>query len=108
MTRWSRARVALIALGIVATLFVFVFPTRSYLDQRREVGAKQHDVNVLKEQNDKLAAEVSQLQTPAEIERMAREQFHMVFPGEQAFNVSPAATTTTTVPQAGLPQDRVP
>jgi len=102
-TGWSRARVALIALGIVAILFVFVFPTRSYLDQRREVGSKHHDVNVLKEQNDKLAAEVNQLQTPAEIERMAREQFHMVFPGEQPFNVSPAATTTTTVPQNPSP-----
>jgi cell division protein FtsL len=103
MTRWSRARVALIALGIVAVLFVFVFPTRSYLDQRREVGARQHDVNVLKEQNDKLAAEITQLQTPSEIEKMAREQFHMVFPGEQPFNVSPVPTTTTTVPQTPNP-----
>jgi cell division protein FtsL len=103
MTGWSRARVALIALGIVAILFVFVFPTRSYLEQRREVGAKQHDVNVLKEQNDKLAAEVNHLQQPAEIERMAREDFHMVMPGEQPFNVSPAATTTTTTPAAPSP-----
>jgi hypothetical protein len=37
MMALSRGRVALIALGIVAILFVFVFPTRSYLDQRREV-----------------------------------------------------------------------
>jgi hypothetical protein len=35
---------------------------------------------------------------------MAREQFHMVFPGEQAYTVTPTptptttATTTTTVP----------
>jgi cell division protein FtsL len=106
MTRWGRARVALIALGLVAVLFLFVFPTRSYLDQRRQVGAAQRDVNVLKEQNAKLAAEVHELQTPAEIERMAREQFHMVLPGEQAFNVSPAATTTTTVPP--VPQDPIP
>jgi hypothetical protein len=49
MTRGGRARVALIALGIVAVLFLFVFPTRSYLDQRRQVGAAQHDVNVLKD-----------------------------------------------------------
>jgi hypothetical protein len=26
---WGRARIALIALGVVAILFVFVFPTRS-------------------------------------------------------------------------------
>src|SRR4051812_46969040 len=108
MSRGGRARVALVALGIVAVLFLFVFPTRSYWSQRRQVGAAQHDVNVLRDQNDKLAAEVNELQTPAEIERMAREQFHMVYPGEQVYNVSPAATTTTTVPPATVPQNPVP
>ncbi|HEX5096428.1 MAG TPA: septum formation initiator family protein [Acidimicrobiia bacterium] len=100
MTHWGRARVALIALGVATFLFLFVFPTRSYLDQRGRVGAAQHDVNVLREQNDKLQAEALQLQTPAAIERMAREQFHMVKPGEQVYNVSPAPTTTSTTTPA--------
>ncbi len=99
MTAWGRARLALIALAFVAILFVFVFPTRSYLAQRRQVNAAEHDLAVLKDQNDKLQAEAAQLRTPQAIERMAREQFHMANRGERLFVVMPAgATTTTTVP----------
>ncbi len=73
-------------------------PDASFFEQRARVDDARHDVNVLKEQNDKLADEVNRLQTPGEIERMAREQFHMVYPGERAFIVTPAPATTTTVP----------
>jgi cell division protein FtsB len=103
MTRGARARLALGALALVAILFVFVFPTRSYLAQRRQVSASQHDLQVLREQNDKLAAEATELQTDAAIVRMAREQFHRVYPGEQVYDVvpgepTPSGTSTTTVP----------
>ena len=103
MSRGARARLALAALALVAILFVFVFPTRSYLAQRRQVSTAQHDVDVLREQNDELQAKSVQLQTPAAIQQMAREQFHLVFPGEQPYIVSPGeptptGTSTTTVP----------
>ena len=103
MTRGARARLALAALALVAILFVFVFPTRSYLAQRRKVSSEQHQVEVLRRQNDALQAQATLLQTPAAIEQMAREQFHRVFPGEQVYNivpgdVTPSATSTTTVP----------
>jgi cell division protein FtsB len=100
MKRWTaRGRVALIALGIATILFVFVFPTRTYLAQRRQVDAAQNDVNVLREQNEQLQSEAIQLQQPTEVERRARELYNMVFPGEQVYRVMPApATTTTTVP----------
>ena len=103
MTRGARARLALAALALVAILFVFVFPTRSYLAQRRQVSQARHAVEVLREQNDKLEAEARQLQTPAEIQRMARDQFHYVLPGEQVYNIVPgdsttSGTSTTTIP----------
>jgi cell division protein FtsB len=104
MSRGARVRLALAALALVAILFVFVFPTRSYLAQRRQVSTAQHDVNVLRDQNDKLQAKAAQLETRAAIEQMAREQFHLVFPGEQVYDVvpggspTPTGTSTTTVP----------
>ena len=102
MTRGARARLALAALALVAILFVFVFPTRSYLAQRKQVSSSQHDLDVLKEQNDKLQAQATQLQTRAAVEQMAREQFHRVYPGEQVYDVvpgqTPSGTSTTTVP----------
>jgi cell division protein FtsB len=102
--RWAlRTRVAVSSLALVAMMFVFVFPTRSYFAQKRQVGHAQHAVAVLQAQNEQLARQAKQLQTPAEIERLAREQFNMVRPGEQAYNVVPAvtssaATTTTSTP----------
>jgi len=109
VTGWGRARIALIALAVAAILFVFVFPTRSYLAQRRQVGAAQHDLDVLRKQNQALEAEAAQLQTPAAVQGAARQQFHMVLPGEELYRVEPAAATpgptvqaaassTTTVP----------
>jgi cell division protein FtsB len=103
MTRWGRpATIALAALTLVAVLFLFVFPTRSYLSQRKGVGDARRDVTVLQEQNQKLAREAQRLQSQQEIERLARDQFHMVFPNEDAYSVIPApdpmTTTTTTTP----------
>jgi cell division protein FtsB len=101
---WApRTRVAVASLALVAMMFLFVFPTRSYLAQKRQVGQAAHAVKVLKAQNEVLARQAERLKTPSEIERLAREQFNMVLPGEQAYNVvetpaSPTVTTTTTVP----------
>lgn len=107
--RWApRTRVAVASLALIAMMFLFVFPTRSYLAQKRQVGNAAHAVSVLKAQNEVLAREAERLQTPSEIERLAREEFNMVLPGEQAYNIvhavpgsTPAPTTaptTTTVP----------
>jgi cell division protein FtsB len=103
MTRGARARLALPALALIAILFVFVFPTRSYLAQRRQVSTARHDVDVLRDQNDKLQRLAKLLQTRPEIERMARDQFHRVLPGEQVYEVvpggaTPSGTSTTTLP----------
>jgi cell division protein FtsB len=97
----SRAQVALAALAFVAVLFLFVFPTRAYLSQRRDVSAARHDVEVLRDQNKNLQSEALRLSSRAEIEQLARRHFHMVYPGEEVFNVLPApvpGATTTTVP----------
>jgi cell division protein FtsB len=92
-----------VALALVAMMFLFVFPTRSYLAQKRQVGRAAHAVEVLAAQNAVLERQAKQLTTRSEIERLAREQFNMVMPGEQAYNVvvTPSGsddTTTTTAP----------
>ncbi len=88
------------ALAVVVVLAVFVFPTRTYLEQRRQLGAAGTELSVLDHQNAELAAEAQKLQTNAEIERIAREQYHLVRPGEHAFVILPAPTPPTTAPPA--------
>jgi cell division protein FtsB len=94
------ARIAVASLVLVAFLFLFVFPTRSYLAQQRQVRDARHSVQVLREQNEKLSGEAKRLQTDKEIEKLARSQFNMVFDGEEAYNVVPpdGSPTTTTEP----------
>ena len=96
--RWlsGPARIAIVSLVVVATLFLFVFPTRSFLAQRSQISGAQHDLEVLRAQNARLEKEAARLATDAEIERIAREEYNMVRPGEKAFAIIPAAPTTTT------------
>jgi cell division protein FtsB len=95
--RWgSSARVALASVALAALLLLFVFPTRSLIAQRREISRARSHLAVIESENDRLAEEAARLAGPAEIERIAREQFHMVRPGERAFAVVPAPSTTET------------
>jgi cell division protein FtsB len=99
------ARIALLTVFSVAFLFVFVFPTGSYLAQHRQVVRASHDLAVLRRQNYALSNEAADLKTAPEIERIARERYNMALPGEQLFTIfpqPPAPTTTTTTP-ARLP-----
>ena len=98
------ARIALLTVFSVAFLFVFVFPTSSYLAQARQVNKARHDLSVLREQNRTLSEEAAKLQTNAEIERIARERYNMALPSERLFSIVPTpSTTTTTVPAANAP-----
>ncbi|MCU1427347.1 MAG: hypothetical protein JWL83_1347 [Actinomycetia bacterium] len=95
-TAMGPARFAIASLVLVAVLFLFVFPTRSFLAQRHQIASAQQDLNVLRAQNARLEKEAARLNTNAEVERIARQEYHMVLPGETPYAVVPAPSTTTT------------
>ena len=84
--------------AIVAVLLVFVFPTRTYLDQRRQLALASQRLQTLNSQNAELDGRVAKLQSNAEIERIARERYHLVRPGEQAFAILPAPRPAVATP----------
>ena len=85
----------------VALLFVFVFPTQTFLTQRRDVGRARDRLAVLDEQNRQLEQRYIDLQSDAEIERLAREQFGLVRPGEPGVvEVPPEELVPLTPPPA--------
>ena len=98
-------RVTLGAMVGVALLFVFVFPARTLLAQRQQTEKQRSQVALLHEQSRKLEEEARRLQSDAEVERMAREQYGFVYPGERPYVVvpppttAPAPTTSTTKPK---------
>ena len=109
-SHWSRAavlRLAIATLVLIGALFLFVFPTSAVLHQRGQLSDAEQRLSVLKQQNSRLASESKRVLSDAEIERLARDRFNMVRPGEQAWAVVPGAATTTTtttpptIPNAG-------
>jgi cell division protein FtsB len=80
-----------VVLAVVGGLLLLLwFPTRAWLDQRADVSQTEERLAVLRAANDDLQGQVTALQTPEEIERVAREQYHLVRPGEQVYSVLPA------------------
>ncbi|MEX1007333.1 MAG: septum formation initiator family protein [Acidimicrobiia bacterium] len=77
---------------LVGLLFAFVYPTRTFLDQRDDTNRARAQLELLKSESAKLARETKRLKSDAEIERRARG-YGLVRPGEQPFVIIPAATT---------------
>ena len=80
----------MVSLIVVGILFLAVFPTRTYVGQRRDLVETAERVDVLRRENDRLAQRVGRLNTDEEIERLAREQYSLVRPGEEAYAILPA------------------
>lgn len=85
--------------GLVVVLALGVFPTRSFLAQRGDVDQAEQRLSVLREQNQAMEDQLAKLSTPEEIERLAREQYNLVRPGEEAYSVLPAP-----LPELELPE----
>jgi len=77
------------AVAVIGLVFLAVFPTRTYLSQRRDLTNTEQRLAVLSRQNQELSGRVARLNTDAEIERLAREQYNLVRPGEEAFAILP-------------------
>jgi cell division protein FtsL len=85
-------RLAVPLLIVVLTcgvLFLGVFPTRTYLNQRRSTAAAETQLSRLQASNQQMQQRVDTLQTDAEIERIAREQYGLAKPGEEVYHVLP-------------------
>ena len=83
---------------VCALLAVAVFPTGTFLDQRADRAEAEQRLEVLRDQNAAYEDQIERLQTPEEIERIGREEYNLVFPGEEAYAILPAP-----LPELDLP-----
>jgi len=95
----------LVTVVLVGVLFVAVFPTRTWMAQQQSISDAEEQLQVLEEQNGLLEERIAALHEDDEIERLAREQYNLVRPGEEAYAVLPPAPTDTpaTIPADGVP-----
>ena len=85
---------------VCVTLALGVFPTRTYLEKKKEVSLAQEQVDNLTRENDEKQARADTLQTPEEIEAIAREDYNLVKPGEESYEVLPPPEEPVQLPDA--------
>ena len=78
-----------LALTAVVVLFVAVYPTQALLDQQSEGKETAADLQVAETENLELEQRVAELQTDAAIEQLARDEYGLVYPGEEAYAILP-------------------
>lgn len=78
--------VVLLLVGL-AIVLAGVFPFRQLLAQERLVDNTRAELEELIADNEQLQAQIDAVGTPAELERIAREEYGMVRPGETSYIV---------------------
>jgi cell division protein FtsB len=86
------------ALAVVGLLFAFVYPTSTYFRQRSQLSKASERLERLERETERLEEASAKLQGDAEVERLAREQYGLVRPGETPYVLVPSTPTTTVSP----------
>ena len=93
--RWGRIAALLVGVISLLAVFAYLFPVRSYMHQQSRITIAEKQLVLLREQTKILRDQKALLETPAEIERIARERFGLVRQGEQAWAVIPGPSGIT-------------
>jgi cell division protein FtsB len=80
---------ALVVAVALSVLVVGVFPTRTLWAQRSATAAAEDELATLRRENRALEERMRRLGDPEEIERLAREEYGLVRPGEEPYVVIP-------------------
>jgi hypothetical protein len=84
--------------AVLGALAIGLFPTQTFLDQRADTSEAEERLAVLRTQNESFEERLDRLRTDEEIERLAREQYSLAYPGEEAYAVLPAPLPPLTLP----------
>jgi cell division protein FtsB len=90
-TPQGRRSLVLVGGSVLVSTLVLVawFPASALLHQRQALAATTSAVNQLHQQDQALVKERQRQASAAEIERIARQQYQLVIPGEQPYEVLP-------------------
>jgi cell division protein FtsB len=101
----GRSRLILLGAVVASAVILFAwFPFSSLLQQRATLSGAAAQLSNLHKQDVALAQEKKNLNDADEIGRIAREQYQLVSPGQQAYEVlPPAGSSAAGVPYAGDP-----
>lgn len=84
--------------AVLGALAIGLFPTQTFVDQRSATAEAQQRLTVLQAQNKSFEDRIERLGSNEEIERLAREQYNLAYPGEEAYAVLPAPLPPLSLP----------
>ena len=96
----SAIKAGLAVMALMSAAYFFVLPARTYLAQKTAIAIEEKTIEVLKTENAKFDQERLSLNNNATIEQIARQDYGLVEPGQQAFMVLPSSAPVTTAPPA--------
>ena len=108
MTESRRAGGYFVPLLLVIGLAVAVtnvFPFRQIIAQNRQVEEARAELAALQDENDRLLPETEALKTPSEIERIARQDFGYVRPGDTSYVIVEPVVRPNVGPQEAPPPE---
>jgi len=97
-------RGVLLFLVLFALAATAVYPLRAHVTQRNRILALEAKQRALQAENERLAREQARLNDPAYVEQLAKRDFHMVHPGEQAWQLNGTPPTGPAAPPAPAPE----
>ena len=84
--RWGWV-IAVLLLGALTLTVSGILPFRQLVAQQRQIDRAGAQLEALSNENDRLEGEIAALQTDGEVERIARDQYGLVRPGEVGYVV---------------------
>ena len=101
-------RGALLLVVMFALAAAAVYPLRQYVSQADRIQRLQDKQRALQAENQRLERERARLKDPAYVKQLAKRDFHLVEPGEEAWLVTGTPPTTAPAPAPPPPEPRRP
>ena len=98
-------RGAVLLLVMFALAATAVYPLRQYVSQRERIERLQAKQQALTAENARLETERRRLQDPAYVQQLAKRDYHVVSPGEEAWVVTGTPPASATAPSAAVDPD---
>ena len=98
-------RGAVLLLVMFALAATAVYPLRQYVSQQDRIERLQAKQQALAAENARLEAERKRLQDPAYVQQLAKRDYHLVSPGEEAWVVTGTPPASATTPSAAADPD---
>ena len=98
-------RGAVLLLVMFALAATAVYPLRQYVSQRERIERLQAKRQALQAENARLERERARLKDPAYVQQLAKRDYHLVAPGEEAWLVTGTPPTTRPAPARPAPRE---